>query len=81
MVVNALFQIIEEKDIPTVRTGKDFIIKGLPLTKGNTIIIDEAKITLIISSLKLLIKNGYSYKRRFKNLILGKTTMNDEVNF
>ena len=81
VVVNALCQVIEEKDIPTVRTGMDFIITRLPLTKGNTMITDEAKITLIISSLKLLIKNEYSTIRRLKNLILGTTTMDDEVNF
>ena len=81
VVVNALCQVIEEKDIPTVRTGMDFIITRLPLTKENTMITDEAKITLIISSLKLLIKNEYSTIRRLKNLILGTTTIDDEVNF
>ena len=71
VVINALCQVIEEKDIPTVRTGMDFIITRLPLTKENTMINDESKITLIISSLKLLIKNEYSTTRRLKNLILG----------
>jgi len=71
VVVNALCQVIEEKDIPTVRTGMDFIITRLPLTKGNNMITDEAKVTLITSALKLLIKNEYSTTRRLKNLILG----------
>ena len=79
VVVNALSQVIEEKDIPTVRTGMDFIITRLPLTKENTMLTDDAKITLIISSLKLLIKNEYSTTRRLKNLILGMNH-DDDVN-
>ena len=71
VVVNALCQVIEEKDIPTIRIGMDFIITKLPLTKENIMITDEAKINLIISSLKLLIKNESSTTRRLKNLILG----------
>ena len=81
VVVNALCQVIEEKDIPTVRTGMDFIITRLPLTKENNILKDEAKITLIISSLKLLIKNEYSTIRRLKNLILGANSLDEEINF
>ena len=79
VVVNALCQVIEEKDIPTVRTGMDFIITRLPLSKSNNLIKDEAKITLLMSSLKLLIKNDYSTLRRLKNLILGITHDDDEV--
>ena len=80
VVINALCQVIEEKDIPTVRTGMDFIITRLPLTKENNMISDDAKITLIISALKLLIKNEYSTTRRLKNLILGTNSLDDEVN-
>ena len=80
VVVNALCQVIEEKDIPTVRTGMDFIITRLPLTKENKMITDEAKITLIISALKLLIKNEYSTTRRLKNLILGISAHDDDIN-
>ena len=80
VVVNALCQVIEEKDIPTVRTGMDFIITRLPLTKENNMITDEAKINLIISSLKLLIKNEYSTTRRLKNLILGTNSLDDDIN-
>ena len=80
VVVNALCQVIEEKDIPTVRTGMDFIITRLPLSKSNNLIKDEAKITLLMSSLKLLIKNDYSTLRRLKNLILGTTHDDDDVN-
>ena len=58
----------------------DFIITRLPLTKENNMISDDAKITLIISALKLLIKNEYSTTRRLKNLILGTNSLDDEVN-
>ena len=79
VVVNALCQVIEEKDIPTVRTGMDFILTKLPLTNENKMLTDEAKVTLIISALKLLIKNDQSTTRRLKNYILGMNT-EEEVN-
>ena len=79
VVINALCQVVEEKDIPTVRTGMDFITTRLPLTKENKMITDEAKITLIVSCLKLLIKNEYSTTRRLKNLILGMNN-DDDIN-
>ena len=79
VVVNALCQVIEEKDIPTVRTGMDFVISRLPLTKANNLITDEAKVTLITSALKLLIKNEYSTTRRLKNLILGANIHDEEI--
>ena len=79
VVVNALCQVIEEKDIPTVRTGMDFIITRLPLTNSNKLITDEAKKTLLISAFKLLIKNDYSTTRRLKNLILGISHDDDDV--
>ena len=81
VVVNALCQVIEEKDIPIVRSGMDFIITRLPLSKLNNLITDEAKITLLISALKLLIKNDYSTIRRLKNLILGTIHDDDDVNY
>ena len=80
VVVNALSQVIEETDIPTVRTGMDFIISRLPLTKENNILSDHAKITLLISALKLLVKNDYSATRRLKGWILDITSPDDEVN-
>ena len=79
VVINALCQVIEEKDIPTVRIGMDFIITRLPLTKENKMITDEAKITLLVSSLKLLVKNEYSTTRRLKTLILGMNN-DDDIN-
>jgi hypothetical protein len=79
VVVNALCQVIEEKDIPTVCTGMDFIITRLPLTNSNKLIEDDAKITLLISAFKLLIKNDYSTTRRLKNLILGISHDDDDV--
>jgi hypothetical protein len=57
----------------------DFIITRLPLTKSNNLITDEAKITLLKSAFKLLIKNDYSSTRRLKNLILGISHEDDEV--
>ena len=57
VVINALCSVIEEKEIPTVRMGMDFIITRFPLTKENDMINDNSKITLIISALKLLVKN------------------------
>ena len=78
LVVNSLCEIIEEKDIFTVRLGMDFIITRLPLTKKNTILNDEAKITLIMSALKLLIKNESSTARRLNDWLLG---INNEEDF
>ena len=79
VVVNALCQVIEEKEIPTVRTGMDFIITRLPLSKSNNLITDNAKITLLISIFKLFIRNEPSTIRRLKNLILGTVHEDDEV--
>ena len=78
VVVNALCQVIEEKEIPTVRAGMDFVITRLPLTKSNNLITDNAKITLLISIFKLFIKNDSSTIRRLKNLILGTQHDDDE---
>lgn len=80
-VVNALCEIIKDKDIPTVRNGMDFIISRIPLTQKNNMIDDNAKINLIISGLHLLIKNEDSTVRRLKNWLLGLNGPDDEVNF
>ena len=79
LVVNSLSQLIEEQDIPTVRTAMDFIILRIPLTKENTMLNDKAKITLLISALKLLIKNEYSTSRRLSNWLLGTGITDDEI--
>ena len=71
LVVNSLSQLIEYPDIPTVRIAMDFVITRLPLTKSNTMLSDDAKIVLLISALKLLIKNEYSTTRRLSNWLLG----------
>ena len=81
LVVNSLCQLIEEDDIPTVRTSMDFIILRLPLTKENTMLNDKAKIVLITSALRLLIKNDYSTTRRLSNWLLGTSNPEDEVDF
>ena len=80
-VVNALCEIIKDKDIPTVRNGMDFIISRIPLTQKNNMIDDNAKINLIISGLHLLIKNEDSAVRRLKNWLLGLNNPDDEINF
>ena len=80
-VVNALSEIIKDKDVPLVRNGMDFITSRLPLSKENTIISDEAKINLINSSLYLFVKNDYSCIRRLKCWILGIDNQDDEVDY
>ena len=81
VVINALCSVIEEKDIPTVRMGMDFIITRFPLTKENCMINDNSKIILIISALKLLVKNEYSTTRRLNNWLLGINSADDEVDY
>jgi len=81
LVVNSLSEIIEEKDIPTVRVAMDFIITRIPLSKENTMLTDDAKIILIKSALKLFIRNEYSTIRRLNNWLLGTTNPDDEVDF
>ena len=79
LVVNSLSQLIEDKDIPTVRMAMDFVITRLPLTKNNTMLTDNAKISLIISALKLLIKNEYSTTRRLINWLTGSSNIDDDI--
>ena len=81
LVVNSLSEIIEEQDIPTVRVAMDFIITRIPLSKENTMLTDDAKMILITSALKLLIKNEYSTIRRLNNWLLGTSTAEDEIDF
>ena len=81
VVINALCSVIEEKDIPTVRMGMDFIITRFPLTKENCMINDNSKIILIISALKLLVKNEYSTTRRLNNWLLGINSADGEVDY
>ena len=81
VVVNALCSVIEDNDIPTVRTGMDFIISRFPLKKENDMINDNSKITLIISALKLYVKNEYSTTRRLNNWLLGINNVDDEIDY
>ena len=81
LVVNSLCQLIEDNDTPTVRTAMDFVILRLPLTKENTMLTDQAKIVLITSALKLLIKNDYSTTRRLTSWLLGTSNSEDEIDF
>ena len=81
VVVNALCTVIEDNDIPTVRIGMDFIISRFPLSKENEMITDNSKIILIISALKLLVRNEYSTTRRLNNWLLGITNADDEIDY
>ena len=81
LVVNSISQLIEEQDIPTVRTSMDFIIGRFPLTKENTILSEKAKVNLITSTLKLLIKNEYSTTRRLSNWLLGISNIDEVSNY
>ena len=81
VVINSLCSVIEEKEIPTVRMGMDFIITRFPLTKENDMINDNSKITLIISALKLLVKNEYSTTRRLNQWLLGINSPDDDVDY
>ena len=81
VVVNALCSVIEDNDIPTVRMGMDYIITRFPLSKENAIISDNSKIILIISALKLLVRNEYSTTRRLNNWLLGIKNNDDDINY
>ena len=80
-VVNALCSVIEDNDIPTVRMGMDYIITRFPLSKENEIISDNSKIILIVSALKLLVRNEYSTTRRLNNWLLGIKNNDDDVDY
>ena len=80
-VVNALSEIIKDKEVPVIRNGMDFIITRLPLSKNNTMISDEAKINLINSALNLYVRNEQSTIRRANNWILGLESQDDEVDY
>ena len=80
-VVNSLCSVIEDNDIPTVRMGMDFIITRFPLSKENDLINDNSKITLIISALKLLVRNEYSTTRRLNNWLLGISNPDDDIDY
>ena len=77
-IINALGEIIFDKEIPTVRNSMDFIITRFPLIKENTIYTDEAKINLIIKVLKLLTKNEQAIERRINTWFCGLTNTQDE---
>ena len=78
LVVNALCSVIEDEDVQTVRLGMDFLIHRIPFVDKN-LINDEAKITILISVLKLLIKNEYSTTRRVGEWIL-KDDFGEDLN-
>ena len=77
-VINALGEIIQDKDKHTVINSMDFILTRFPLIKENNIITDEAKINLIIKALKLLTKNEPSIIRRLNRWVLGLVNSQDE---
>ena len=78
MILNALCSVIEDDDVITVRLGMDFLINRFPLNEENILFDDEEKTYLLISVLKLYIKNEYSTTRRLSNWLLGN--LDDEIN-
>ena len=71
MILNALCSVIEDEDVITIRLGMDFLISRFPLNEENTLLDDDEKTNLLISVLKLYIKNEYSTTRRLSNWLLG----------
>ncbi len=71
MILNALCSVIEDEDVITIRLGMDFLISRFPLNEDNTLFNDNEKTDLLISVLKLYIKNEYSTTRRLSNWLLG----------
>ena len=69
LVLNSLKVLIEDSDLQTQRISMDFIISHFPL--NNNILEENDKINLLISGLKLLIKNDYSTTRRLLIWLLG----------
>ena len=80
LVVNSLCSVIEDKnDIGNIRLAMDFLLFRFPLFKKD-IISDESKITLLVSVLKLLIKNESTIVRRVNEWIL-KDYSDEDINF
>lgn len=81
-VINAIGEIILDKEISVVRNGMDFVITRFPLIKGNIFITDEAKINLIIKVLRLYKINDLSVSKRIDKWISGFTNFQeDEADF
>ena len=70
LVLNSLKELIVNSDLHTQRLAMDFIISHFPM--DNNIFTEEEKISLIISGLKLLIKNDYSTTRRLLIWLMGQ---------
>lgn len=69
LVLNSLKVLIEDSDLFSQRLGMDFIITHFPIY--NTILNENEKISLLISTLQLLIKNDYSTTRRLLMWLMG----------
>lgn len=69
LVLNSLRVLIQESEIISQRIGMDFIITRFPIY--NNILNEENKILLLISGLKLLVKNDYSTTRRLLMWLMG----------
>ena len=84
-VINAIGEIIHDKEKVVVKNGLDFITTRFPLIKENTFITDEAKINLIIKVLNLLKTKEQSNDaiiRRINNWISGLLGVGeDEIDF
>ena len=69
LVLNSLKVLIEDSELIPQRIAMDFIISHFPI--NNKIFNEDEKINLLISGLKLLIKNDYSTTRRLLIWLMG----------
>ena len=69
LVINSLKVLIEDSELIPQRIAMDFIISHFPI--NNKIFNEDEKINLLISGLKLLIKNDYSTTRRLLIWLMG----------
>ena len=69
LVLNSLKVLIEDSELIPQRMSMDFIISHFPI--NNKIFNEDEKINLLISGLKLLIKNDYSTTRRLLIWLMG----------
>jgi hypothetical protein len=69
LVINSLTSVVEDENVLVQRWAMDFIMTRLPL--NNKILNEDHKVSLVISALKLLIKNDYTTARRLEGWLMG----------
>lgn len=77
LIVNSLKASIEDTEVLVQRAVMDFVIAKLPI--NNKIFEENEKIAIIVSSLKLLIKNENSLARRLFAWLLSSTDDDAEM--